>query len=113
MRERRPLLSPSTSALLSLAGGFALLITVGTILLALPIAREGGGSADLITALFTATSAVCVTGLVVVNSAEYWSSFGQIVLLFLMALGGLGIMTAGLVILAAIGRRITYAELIA
>lgn len=107
MRERRPLLSPSTSALLSLAGGFALLITVGTVLLALPIARGGGGSADLITALFTATSAVCVTGLVVVNSAEYWSSFGQIVLLFLMVFGGLGIMTAGLVMLAAIGRRIT------
>jgi trk system potassium uptake protein TrkH len=107
MRERRQILSSSASALLSLAGGFAVLITIGTVLLLLPISREASGNADFITALFTATSAVCVTGLVVVDSAQYWSFFGQVVLMMLMVLGGLGIMTAGLIILVALGRRIT------
>ena len=107
MRERRQILSSSTSALVSLAGGFAGLITVGTGLLLLPISRASSSSADVITALFTATSAVCVTGLVVVNSADYWSFFGQAVLVAQMAMGGLGIMTAGLVILMAVGRRIS------
>jgi trk system potassium uptake protein len=105
--RRRALLSPSASALLSLSGGFAALIAVGTLLLSLPLAATGPGHADFITALFTATSAVCVTGLVVVSSADYWTPAGQAVLMALMAMGGLGIMTAGLVILAAIGRRIT------
>ena len=105
--RRRVVFPPAASALLALSGGFAALITVGTALLVLPVSAEGPGRADIITALFTATSAVCVTGLVVVSSADYWSPFGQLVLMGLMALGGLGIMTAGLVILVAIGRRIT------
>ncbi len=105
--RRRALLSPAASALLSLSGGFAMLIAIGTALLWMPISAEGPGHADIITALFTATSAVCVTGLVVVSSADYWTPLGQVVLLILMFLGGLGIMTAGLVILAAIGRRVT------
>ena len=105
--RRRVVFPPAASALLALSGGFAALITVGTALLVLPVSAEGPGRADVITALFTATSAVCVTGLVVVSSADYWSPFGQLVLMGLMALGGLGIMTAGLVILVAIGRRIT------
>lgn len=107
IEPRRVLLPPSASALLSLSGGFAVLIAIGTALLWLPISAEGPGHADIITALFTATSAVCVTGLVVVSSADYWTPVGQVVLLVLMFLGGMGIMTAGLVILAAIGRRIT------
>ena len=105
--RRRVLFSPSASALLSLSGGFAGLIIIGTLLLSLPLAAEGSGHADFITALFTATSAVCVTGLVVVSSADYWTPAGQVVLLILMFLGGLGIMTAGLVILTIIRRRIT------
>lgn len=105
--RRRVLLSPSASALLSLAGGFAALIALGTLLLSLPFSVAGPDRSDIITAVFTATSAVCVTGLVVVSSADYWSPIGQAVLMGLMVLGGLGIMTAGLVILTAIGRRIT------
>jgi len=61
--RRRALLSPAASALLSLSGGFAVLIAIGTALLWLPVSAEGPGHADIITALFTATSAVCVTGL--------------------------------------------------
>jgi trk system potassium uptake protein TrkH len=83
------------------------LIAIGTLLLWAPISAAGPGHADIITALFTATSAVCVTGLVVVSSGDYWTPTGQVVILGLMFLGGLGIMTAGLVILTAIGRRVT------
>jgi Trk-type K+ transport system membrane component len=72
-------------------------IAAGTLLLMLPIARAGGLSgepgAPLIVALFTATSALCVTGLTVVDTPSYWSPFGQAVLLLLSQAGGLGIMT--------------------
>ena len=105
--RRRILVPPSLSAMLSLTGGFAALIFVGTLLLMLPLSSAAPGRADIITALFTATSAVCITGLVVVATGEYWSFFGQAVLVALMFLGGLGIMTSGLVILTALGRRIT------
>lgn len=74
------------------AGSFALLVLVGTTLLLLPMSRADG-SADFVTALFTATSAVCLTGLIVVDTATYWSHFGQAVIMMLIQLGGLGIMT--------------------
>ncbi len=72
-----------------LVAGFALLIAVGSGLLLLPFSTRAGSS-DLLTALFTATSAVCVTGLVVVDTGTYWSPFGQAVIMALMQLGGLG-----------------------
>ena len=105
-RHRIPL-PPATSALLSLTVSFAGLISIGTVLLMLPVASAQGDGAPLVTALFTATSATCVTGLVVVSSADYWSGFGQAVIALLMFLGGLGIMVAGLVILTIMGRRIS------
>ncbi|MGE0349573.1 TrkH family potassium uptake protein [Hydrogenophaga sp.] len=73
---------------------FLLLIAVGTVLLMLPLSHAGGGSAPLLTALFTAVSAVCVTGLVVVDTGSYWSPFGQVVVMALFQLGGFGLMTA-------------------
>ncbi len=73
--------------------GFALAVVAGTVLLMLPVARAGGGSAGLLQALFTATSAVCVTGLVVVDTPTYWSGSGQVVILVLIQVGGFGIMT--------------------
>jgi trk system potassium uptake protein len=86
---RRPLsLHPAQVVVL----GFAAAILVGTGLLSLPIATATGRSASFIDALFTSTSAVCVTGLVVVDTPTYWSSFGQVVILLLIQLGGLGIM---------------------
>lgn len=73
---------------------FALAIAIGTILLWLPIATADGTQTPLMTALFTSTSAVAVTGLIVVDTATYWSPFGQVVILLLFQIGGFGIMTA-------------------
>ncbi len=71
---------------------FASVVMVGTLLLMLPISRSGPGGAPFITALFTSTSAVCVTGLVTVDTHTYWTGFGQVVILILIQIGGLGIM---------------------
>lgn len=73
--------------------GFLGAIAVGTVLLSLPLATAGGHGAGPVTALFTATSAVCVTGLIVVDTATAWSGFGQAVILALIQVGGFGIMT--------------------
>jgi len=73
--------------------GFVAAIVVGTVLLTLPISKADGGGVPLVTALFTATSAVCVTGLTVVDTATYWSPFGLAMILLLCQIGGLGIMT--------------------
>jgi len=72
--------------------GFAGAIAVGTLLLSLPIARAGGGRAELMQALFIATSAVCVTGLSTVDTPVFWSGFGEAVILALIQVGGFGIM---------------------
>ncbi|MBI2916838.1 MAG: Trk family potassium uptake protein [Chloroflexi bacterium] len=86
------------------------MIVVGTILLLLPFATSSGQSAGLLTALFTATSAVCVTGLIVVDTGKYWSPFGQGVILVLIQLGGLGFMTSSTLLFLLLGRRITLRE---
>ena len=83
--------SPSS---LILIYGFLGLIALGTILLILPISSKTGDVTSPIDALFTSTSAVCVTGLVVFDTADYWSSFGQAVILFLIQAGGFGFMTS-------------------
>jgi trk system potassium uptake protein len=74
--------------------GFLLTIVAGALLLKLPLSQAKGEAAPWLTALFTATSAVCVTGLVVVDTGTYWSSFGQWVILALFQIGGFGMMTA-------------------
>lgn len=71
--------------------GFLLVIVLGTILLLLPFSTASGQSAPFLTALFTSTTSVCVTGLVVVDTFSYWSLFGKIVILVLIQIGGLGI----------------------
>jgi potassium uptake TrkH family protein len=81
-------------------------ITVGTALLALPMSRYGDASAPLLTALFTATSAVCVTGLVTVDTATYWSGFGQAVVLLLIQVGGFGIMSLATLLGVVVSRRL-------
>jgi trk system potassium uptake protein TrkH len=73
---------------------FLAAIAIGTFLLMLPVASADGGSATFVTALFTATSAVAVTGLIVVDTGTYWSGFGQVVIMTLFQIGGFGIMTA-------------------
>ena len=84
--------------------GFAGVIFLGSLLLCLPLATRGAGSAPFSDALFTATSAVCVTGLVTQDTATYWSVFGQIIILILIQIGGMGVMTVA-TLLALIARR--------
>jgi potassium uptake TrkH family protein len=86
-------------------GAFAIGILVGSGLLMLPIATESGESAPFLTAIFTSTSSICVTGLVVVDTPTYWSTFGEVVIMLLVQVGGFGIMTlASLLVFLLAGR---------
>ena len=76
-----------------IALGFLILIGLGTLLLSLPVATADGTRAPLLTTLFTAVSASCVTGLVLQDTATYWSAFGKTVIILLIQIGGLGVMT--------------------
>ncbi len=78
-----------------IALGFFLIIIVGTLLLMLPISSRSGEWTSLVNALFTATSATCVTGLVVFDTYQYWSIFGQLIIIVLIQIGGLGFITFG------------------
>ena len=90
--------------------GFALLILAGALLLTLPISTRDGQGAAFFDALFTATSATCVTGLVVRDTALYWSGFGQVVILLLIQIGGMGVVTVAVAISMLAGRRIGLKE---
>jgi trk system potassium uptake protein TrkH len=93
-----------------LALGYAGFILAGTALLLLPVATAAGESPYLIDALFTATSAVCVTGLIVVDTPNFWSPFGHGVILALIQVGGLGYMTVSTFIALLIRRRVSLWE---
>lgn len=90
--------------------GFLGLILTGALLLMLPIAVKGGHGATFEDALFTSVSAVCVTGLVVRDTACYWSVFGQSVILFLIQIGGLGIISVAAFIAILSGRKISLLQ---
>ena len=90
-----------------MAGGFLALILLGGLLLSLPIASATGESMGLFNSFFTATSAVCVTGLVAVDTGTALSLFGQIVLLLLIQTGGLGFMIFATLVMVLLGRRIS------
>ncbi len=85
-------------------------ILLGTLLLMLPIAKAGEGSADLTTAFFTSTTSICVTGLVVVDTFAYWTLFGKIVILVLIQLGGLGIITISSLAMLALHRKFSLSQ---
>jgi len=92
-----------------LAISFVLMISLGTVLLTLPAATADGRGAPVIDALFTSTSAVCVTGLIVRDTQFYFSRFGQWIILVLVQFGGLGIMTFSASVIALLGGRLgTY-----
>jgi trk system potassium uptake protein TrkH len=93
--------------------GFLAVATVGTLLLLLPLSSANGSWGDFVTALFTATSAVCVTGLIVVDTGSHFSTFGQAVILTLIQVGGLGYMTATTFLLLLLGRRLGLRDKIA
>ena len=85
---------------------FLAAIGVGTAVLMLQWAAADGASAGLLTALFTATSAVCVTGLVVVDTGTYWSNFGQVSILVLFQLGGFGMMASATLLGLVVNRQL-------
>ena len=91
-------------------GGFLAIILVGTGFLMLPISSLAGTWTSVEDALFTATSAVCVTGLVVRDTATYWSCFGQAVILALIQIGGLGVATVTALVATVSGRKITLLQ---
>ncbi|HET8708033.1 MAG TPA: potassium transporter TrkG, partial [Pseudomonadales bacterium] len=99
----KPLMHPARLVPL----GFLLAMLMGALLLMLPLSRAGEGHAPFLVALFTATSAVCVTGLAVVDTATYWSVFGQAVIMGLFQIGGLGIMTGATLLGFLITKRLT------
>ena len=90
--------------------GFSGVIFMGCFLLMLPFAKAGTGSATFMEALFTSTSAVCVTGLVVQDTATYWSMFGQFVILLLIQIGGMGVVTMAISIGMISGRKISLMQ---
>ncbi len=92
-----------------IASGFALIILTGALLLTLPIANRSGHG-NLLNSLFTATSATCVTGLVVVDTYQNWTLFGQLVILCMIQVGGLGFMTIGAYISVLLKKRIGLQE---
>ena len=94
----------------TIALGFFTVIAAGTILLMLPAASQSGKATGFVTALFTAVSASCVTGLVLVDTATYWTGFGQAVILLLIQLGGLGFMTIATLFSRLVRRRMSMRE---
>lgn len=90
--------------------GFAAVIFLGCLLLMLPFATQDGKGATFMDAIFTSTSAVCVTGLIVQDTATYWSSFGQAVILSLIQIGGMGVVTMAIAISILSGRQISLKQ---
>lgn len=90
--------------------GFAGVILLGALVLMLPIATASHTWTPFHEALFTSTSAVCVTGLVVQDTGSYWSGFGQTVILLLIQIGGLGVITAAVTFLMLSGKNISLKE---
>lgn len=90
--------------------GFATLILIGGLLLNLPIASQSGERVGFINAVFTATSAVCVTGLSVVDTGTYWTTFGKVVIITLIQIGGLGFMSVATMFAMILGKKISLKE---
>ena len=101
------LLGKKFSSFQIIIAGFLAVILMGTLLLALPASSVAGEWTPVEDALFTAVSAVCVTGLVVRDTAAYWSDFGQTVILVLIQIGGLGIVSVTAFIATLSGRKIS------
>lgn len=106
--SRKPRLALSTTQIILLS--FLAVILVGSLLLSLPFATQNGESVPYVDALFTATTATCVTGLVTLPTATTWSLFGQIVILILVQAGGLGIITVMAGVMLALHRRMGLSD---
>lgn len=106
MKEQQNLIHKHVTSFQIIILGFLSLIILGSLLLMLPFATRDGEGATFANAIFTATSATCVTGLVVRDTATYWSVFGQCVILILIQIGGMGIVTAAVAFVSISGRKI-------
>ena len=91
----------------TLAIGHFLVILTGALLLMLPIASQDGTVTDFLSTLFTSTSATCVTGLIVVDTGTHWTFFGQLVILLLIQIGGLGFVSIGVLFSMFLNRKIS------
>ena len=89
-----------------IVGSFLAVILCGTLLLMLPVSNRDGQMLDMLDAMFTATSATCVTGLVLYDTWSQWSGFGQIVILCLIQIGGLGFMSVATLLIFLLRRKI-------
>lgn len=107
-RTKKPKPLFNTTRLIT--GGFAAVILAGTLILMLPISSAGGQWTGFLDAMFTATTSVCVTGLVVVPTYSYWSLFGKIVILILIQLGGLGVICIAMELFIIFRKKITLKE---
>lgn len=101
---------PAMHSTMVIAVGFLVTILTGAMLLSLPVAAKSGQATGFLDALFTATSATCVTGLITVGTATHWSGFGQTVILLLIQIGGLGFMTLASIASFLTRRTITLRE---
>ncbi len=90
--------------------GFATVILIGAFLLTLPISTEDGKGLSFLNALFTSTSATCVTGLIVVDTGDTFTMFGEIIILLLIQIGGLGFMTFASLFFLLLGKKISLKE---
>ena len=95
-----------------IALGFLILITIGTLLLMLPISSRSREMTPLVDALFTADTSACVTGLVVYNTLGHWSLFGQVIILGLIQVGGLGVVTMITLVLILLGKRLSLYQVL-
>ena len=93
-----------------LAGGFFIIILIGAVILIMGFSSAKGESIGFLDALFTSTSSVCVTGLIVADTGTYWSDFGKFVIMILVQIGGLGFMTLATLGVLISGERLSYSE---
>ena len=110
LRKRNMLRSKRFTSVQVIAIGFATIILIGALLLSLPIATIDGVRTPFIDCIFTSTSAVCVTGLVTVDTGTYWSYFGKTVIMIFIQIGGLGFMSFATLLALITGKRITLKE---
>lgn len=110
LKKRNMLRNKRFTPVQIIAIGFAAIILIGAFLLSLPVATIDGVKTPFIDCIFTSTSAVCVTGLVTVDTGTYWSYFGKTVIMMLIQIGGLGFMSFATLIALIAGKRITLKE---
>lgn len=103
--EKKTIKKFNLSGVQVLSLGFAIVILIGAIFLSLPISSTSGKATNFLDALFTSTSAVCVTGLITLDTGTYFNMFGQTVIMLLIEIGGLGFMSFATFIAVLLGKK--------